>query len=315
MLEPQRATSGHVMWLVVRVQHGSGEQLLPEGFSLSGGGDAFAVLEQEHWFVPDPAGGTKTVVEPASEEARAANSKVTSVARIPFVPLPEDPGTNLLRLPAIPVAVARANGQVMTVCTRPLEVVVDDPIVNEPNPELHPNPPPRPQREQWESLVRTLKTLAVLLPFALGLAGLLTWWLRRPKVEPPKAKVPPWVTAMLELDQVRRSGWLDDDRLEAYFDRVDHITRFYLGERYGFDGLESTVPEIREALDRVHPRLTEPSRIHEFLDESDFVKFAEVSPTREDCLRAIERAEGIVRTTTPRTLAAGDADPRSKRAA
>jgi hypothetical protein len=303
------------VWLVVAVQHGSGEELLPEGFALTGGSDAFEVLEKGHWYFPDPVGGTKTVVTGPSDEQRASHSKVNSRARIPFVPLPEDPGTNHLRLPPIPIAVARANGQVMTVCTKPIDVTVDDPIVNEPNPELHPNPPPRPQREKWQSLVRTLQVLGIVLPIALGLAGLLVWWSRRPKPAPPVPRIPPWITAMRELDELRRSSLFEEDRLEEYFDRVDHITRFYFGERYGFDDLESTTQEIREALARVYPPLKGPKRIHKFLEESDFVKFAEVTPTREDCLRAIERAEAIVRGTTPRTHATSEDGPSSKRAA
>lgn len=314
-LEPKRGTSGHVIWLHVAVQHGTGETLLPEGFALTGGSDAFEVLENAHWFFPDPVGGTKTVIEGPTDEERAANQKVNSRAEIPFVPLPEDPGTHRMTLPPIPIAVARANGQVMTVCTKPLEVVIDDPIANEPNPEVHPNPPPRPQRERWESLVRSLKLLGIVLPIALGLAGIGFWWLRRPKPEPPKPKIPPWVIAMRELDEVRRSRWLEDEKLEEYFDRVDHITRFYLGERYGFDGLESTSQEIRDALSRVYPPIAEPERVHKFLEEGDFLKYAEVKPEKDDCIQAFDRAVAIVRATTPRTPKPERDGPTSRRAA
>ncbi len=310
-LEPERGLAGHTVWLVVDVVHGAGEQLLPEGFALTGGADALTVLEEERWFLPDPKGGTKTVVETASEKERAEATTVTSRARIPFVPLPSHPGTNALRLPAIPIAVARANGQVMTLCTKPFVVTVDDPIVNVVDPEVHPNPPPRPQREVWESLVGTLRTAGFLLPLFIALSALAVWWLRRPKPEVPKPKIPPWITATQQLDEVRRSGWLEDEKFNEYFDRVDHITRFYLGERYGFDGLESTSHEIRDALSRVYPPLEDPDRIHRFLLDSDFLKYAEVMPTREDCVQAIERAELIVHATTPRTEK-GDREPKKK---
>lgn len=314
-VEPTRGTSGHAVWLAVTVEHGAGEHLLPEGFAVTGGSDAVEVLEEAFWFIPDPKGGSVTTVEGPSDEQRAKESTVESRARIPFVPLPENPGTNMLRLPAIPIVVARANGQVMTLCTQPIDVVVDDPIVNEVEPAVRPNPPPRPQREEWQSLVRTLRTFAFLLPLLIAVALLTRWWVRRPKPAPPKPQIPPWITAMREIDEVRRSGWLDEEKLNEYFDRVDDITRFYLGERYGFDGLESTTPEIEDALSRVYPPLDEPERIRKFLGESDFVKYAEVTPTRDDCLQAIDRAEAIVRSTMPRSALVTAPDKKKKKKA
>jgi hypothetical protein len=313
-VEPTRATSGHATWLVVAVQHGAGEQLLPEGFNLRGGSDAIEVLEESFWFAVDPAGPSATTITPPSDEERAKGERVTSVARIPFVPLPEHPGTNELTLPPVPIAVARANGQVMTVCTPNIKVTVDDPIANELEPAVRPNPPPRPQRERWESLVQTARLLAILLPFVIGAVAFLVWWLRRPKPVPPKPQIPPWVTAMQSLGDVRRTEWLADERFNEYFDRVDDVIRLYLGERYGFDGLESTSPEIRDALARVTPKIDKLSRVHKFLDESDFVKYAEVTPTREDCVRAMDRAEAIVKATMP-PMPVPQKSPRSRRAA
>ena len=299
VVEPTRAVSGHVAWLVVTVTHGAGEELLPGGFRLRGGGDAIEALADAFWFPIDPDGTAQTTITAPSDDERVGKPNVESVARIPFVALPDKPGTSQLVLPPVPIAVARANGQVMTVCTPHIQVTVDDPIANEVDPEVKPNPPPRPQRERWEALVRTLTTLGYLLPFVIGAIAFGVWWLRRPKPEPPKPVIPPWIVAMRELDDVRRSDWLDEEQFNAYFDRVDHITRFYLGERYGFDGLESTSEEIRRALARVRPKIKKLGRVKKFLEEGDFVKYAEVTPTREDCLRAIDRAEKIVRETKP----------------
>jgi hypothetical protein len=299
-VEPMQALSGHAVYLVVTVSHGAGETLLPDGFVISGGGDAVSVLRQERWFLPDPKGGVATVVEGASEEARAAGTTVKSVARIPFVPLPKEYGRHAMVLPPIPIAVARANGQVMTLCTRPQQVIVEDPIANEVEPQVRPNPPPLPQLERWEALVTGATFLGALVPVVALLTALAVWWLRRPKPAPAKPQIPPWITAIAALDALRRSPLLAEARFDEYFDRVDHITRSYLGERYGFDGLESTSQEIRRALARVVPSILEPERIHRFLEETDFMKYAEVTPTEGDCLEAIDRAEAIVRATTPR---------------
>jgi hypothetical protein len=315
-VEPSEAKSGHAVYLVVTVSHGAGETLLPDGFALSGGGDALAVLRQERWFIPDPKGGVATVVEGASEDARAAGTTVQSTARIPFVPLPKEYGRQAMTLPPIPILVARANGQVMTLCTSPQTVTVEDPIASELEPKVRPNAPPRPQPEQWEALVTAAWLAAIIVPAVALLTAAAVWWLRRPKPAPEKPRIPPWITAIEALTALRTSDLLETQRFDEFFDRVDRITRGYLGERYGFDGLESTSQEIKSALARVYPPIAEPERIQRFLEDTDFTKYAEVTPTSADCVEAIDRAEAIVRATTPRHLAdeeAADRDGHGRR--
>ena len=79
----------------------------------------------------------------------ATTERVTTVVTVPFVALPPKPGRNVLQLPPVPVAVARASGEVVTVCTRLHTLLVEDPIANEVDPKVRPNPEPRPQREDW----------------------------------------------------------------------------------------------------------------------------------------------------------------------
>lgn len=299
---PARGTSGYAAELRVQITHGKGETVLPEGFRFQSNSDAAKALEKAGFTIPDPAGGAapKLVVEPA--DAGKARTTLT----IPVVPLPEKPGRNVLTLPPLPIAIARANNEHITLCTLPHPITVEDPIANVLDPKVKPNPPARPQREDWP----LARNLAIGIPIGIALAIFALWlwrmYQRRPKVEPEKPKIPPWVTALSELDELRQSDLLETGRTGEYFDRVSDCVRKYLGARYGFEtteqgynGLETTTAEMLELLRRVRPPVTELYGIKQFLDECDLVKFARLEPTREMCLQALERGETIVRKTIP----------------
>lgn len=293
---PERGLSGYAVYLDVKVTHGRGETVMPGGFRIQRGSDAMEVLREAGWVIPEPDAGAGPLIEPG--EASDADT-VTSTLSLPFVPLPDEPGRHLLALPPIPITVARANGQVMTLCTEPRTITIDDPIANEVDPKVKPNPPPRPQREEWVAA----KQAAIVALAAVLLALLLLWlvrrYQRRPKEEPEKPRVLPWVWAMQRLVEIRASRMLDDECYDELIDSVSEVTRDYLGRRYGFDGLESTSDEIRRTLKRVYPPLQNLDDIHRFLDETDLVKFADVPPTREVCELAQQLATSIVAKTTP----------------
>jgi hypothetical protein len=296
---PQRGFSGYVASLSVTVSHGKGETVLPEGFkvqggSKGGGGDAAKALAEAGFVIPEADAGVSATLTTTKGETGTVTTLV-----IPFVPLPKDPGRNAMILPPLPVAVARASGEIVTVCTQPHPILVEDPIANELDPKVKPNPPPRPQREDW-ALARQL-TIGILLGAVLG--GLLAYaiwrWQKRPKVVPMPPPRLPWVVALEELDALRRSSLLTDGRNDEHFDRVSDCVRKYLGARYGFDGLETTTDEMRGLLKRVRPPVPELKKIAAFLSDCDLVKFARVVPEESDCIDALRRGEHIVRMTIP----------------
>jgi len=292
---PTRSLSGYAVELVVIVTHGPGETVMPDGFRIQRGSDAMVALRESGWVIPEADGGAAPLVDRPEEGASVATTNIV----IPFVPLPEEPGRHRMVLPPLPISVARANGQVMTLCTARHLITIEDPIANEVDPKVKGNPPPLPQTEEWSTARNFTYGALLVIALALVLAWLLQRYRSRPKVVPPKPKVVPWLAAMRQLDELRRSPLLDEGEYNEYFDRVEHTTRWYLGERYGFDGLESTSEEIRASLKRVYPPIADPAPVDSFLADADFVKYAEVVPRREDCEQAIARAEAIVRASTP----------------
>jgi hypothetical protein len=315
---PQRGTSGWAATLSITVRHGKGERVLPSGLDLSSATEAKKVLRQAGFAVPDQDGGAAAQLW--SEPDDAQKSDATTHLELPLVLLPENPGRNGMVLPPLPVAVARANGEIATVCTHPHAIVVEDPIANTPNAMPKDNPPPVVQREEW----RALKTGVAYgaLGVVLGAILALFIWrkLNQPKpVPPPPPPRPPWDVALEELEDVRHAGLLEQARFTEYFDRTSDALRRYLGARFGFDGLESTTDEILAALRKQGAgfiRMAAASegagpapgvafdRVAKFLRDCDLVKFANLTPTPEQCATSITTGESIVRATMPLAMGA-----------
>ena len=301
-----RGLSGYAVELQVVITHGKGETVLPDGFHLQGGSDAAKALEKAGFVIPDADGGAAPRITVSPGAPGEGGTAVTTLT-IPVVPLPPKPGRHVLDLPPLPIAIARANNEFVTVCTAPHPISIEDPIANELDPQVKPNPPGRPQREDWP----LARNLAMGIPagarwWLLG-ALLHRWWSQAAQaraVAPPR--IPPWITALSELDAIRRSDLLEEGKLGEHFDQVSFALRRYLGARYGFDalgpgesGLETTTREMLDLLQRVRPPIVELPRIQEFLDDCDLVKFARFTPTEDLCRDALARGERIVRRTIP----------------
>lgn len=292
---PDKGTSGHALYLEVTLDHRKGEQVLPSGTTGRSEGDALHALEAAGFFLPDPKGGVAPTV---STEAKGERAR--TVLKIPVLALPKKPGRQELTLPPLPVAIARASGEVRTLCTKPHLVTIEDPTSNTPDAKPKGNPKPLRQLEEWTAAKHA--TIGALIALVVGVlvALLIRAWRRRPKpVAPPPPPRPPWEVALEELFDVKLAKLADQGRFAEHFDRVSDAVRRYLGARYGFDGLETTTREALLALRKVSPRIVVLADIDEFLHEADLVKFAKVSPEETACHAALARAEEIVRRTMP----------------
>ncbi|HEY1955802.1 MAG TPA: hypothetical protein VGH28_09315 [Polyangiaceae bacterium] len=293
---PARGRSGYAATLVVTVKHGKGESVLPSGLSLQAHSAAVDELRKAGWVFPDQDGsaGARLTTKPDA----AHPDKVTTTLELPLLALPDKPGRHVLTLPALPISIARASGEVATVCTHEHRITIDDPTAETPDPKPKGNPPPRPQREEWTALKRAVIYGSIGIAAGALLAWLVARWLRRPKpVPPPPPPRPPWEIAFEKLDEVRHAGLLTTHRYSEYYDRVGDAVRQYFGARYGFDGLECTTAEMMKQL--AHATLTGVTmpEIALFLEQCDLVKFARMTPTPDDCEKVLEGAETLVRAT------------------
>jgi hypothetical protein len=292
---PARATSGYAAPLEITIEHGKGETVLPEGFHVQSGSDAARVLGEAGFVLPHADGGAGPVLATTLGAANATTKVV-----IPLLVLPKQPGRNRMTLPPLPIAVSRASGELVTICTKPHDVLVEDPTASTPEAKPKPNPEPRAQLEEW-TLAKNL-TLGALAGAALAAlaAWLIVRFLRRPRpVPPPPPPRPPWEVALEELFSVRHAGLVPQARYAEHYDRISDAVRKYLGGRYGFDGLETTSREMASVLRRVQPPVGPLESILAFLDECDLVKFARLTPSEQDCASILDQAERIVTVTIP----------------
>ncbi len=315
---PARGVSGYASTLHVVVTHGRGETVLPHGLELQRESDAARTLNGAGFSLPDQDAGAGATLssadaDPTAGAAQAGRRRTT--LDLPLVALPKEPGRHTLTLPPLPIVVARANGDVVTLCTRPHVLVVDDPTASTPHAQPKLNPPPRAQREEWVGLERALTYGAVGVVLGAIALWLVRLWNRRPKVvpPPPPPRVP-WEVALERLDEARHAGLLETERFSDFFDRVNDAVRQYLGARFGFDGLESTTDETLAALGRL-PHFSLPiGEVAGFLQHCDLVKFADLTPSHEECQTALREAERVVRQTIPASYDApryGSAESRS----
>jgi hypothetical protein len=297
---PDRGTSGWASTLTVEVEHGKGETVLPNGLQLQSASEVTKDLRAEGWVIPDQDGGAGARLVAGAPDP--ATGRVKTKLEIPLLALPPEPGRHKMSLPALPIAVARANGDIATVCTHEHRITVDDPIASDPDPKPHPNPQLAPQREEWTDLKRGLQIAGIAALIAIVVYWLVRKWLDRPKpVVPPPPPRPPWEVALEQLDEVRHAGLLTTQRYVDYFDRTSDALRRYLGARYGFDGLESTTDEILVSLENAQLQGITLPEVATLLRDSDLVKFAKFTPTDDECSGALEAAEKIVRATMPHT--------------
>lgn len=157
--------------------------------------------------------------------------------------------------------------------------------------------------------------LLYALAAALGLAA-LAWAIRkylkrpRPVVSAPRPPPEPLhVRAMKALDALAAENLPGRGEFKAYYFRLSEIVRGYLGELYGFEALESTTPELLEALrTRLTPGLP-MNELAEFAQASDFIRYAKAQPSLDDCKLHLELAYRIVHATQAAQLPADSPTP------
>lgn len=293
---PEKVFSGYAASLEVTVEHEAAETVMPGGAQVQLASKDAAALEQQGFILPNPKGPVTMQVE-RNTAANPPNTKV----RIPLLVLAKEPEKKVLTLPSLPISVARANGELFTLCTSPHEITVEDPTSSTPDPKPKPNPAPQRQLEEWTALKQGLEIGSIALVAGAILAALFLLWRRRPKrMPPPPPPRPPWEVAMEELAELRRGELVVAQRFAEHYDRASDSVRKYLGARFGFDGLESTTKELIVGLHDASVDVGTVNAVELFLRDADLVKFANRSPTEAECWLVLDHAERFVQTTLPR---------------
>src|SRR6185437_14339121 len=104
--------------------------------------DAARALKSAGFVLPDQTGPSAARLSPLGAGAGDAGAgRSQTVLDLPLLALPSGPGRQTLTIPPLPVAIARASSDVVTLCTRAHTIVVEDPTASTPDAMPHGNPP------------------------------------------------------------------------------------------------------------------------------------------------------------------------------
>ena len=180
----------------------------------------------------------------------------------------------------------------------PVAVVVTSLVANEPDAEPKPPSDPVAVMEADYTLAYAGAGLGLLALVAFAAFFFARWWGRRAKpVPPPPPPRPPWDVAFDRLRELQDRLGSDDVDLVSWADELSDCLRQYLGDRFDFDGLESTTDEIVERLQRRRYIGLSSSEVAALLGDLDLVKFAKANPQPEQCETQLEASRRIVEGT------------------
>ncbi|HTV22672.1 MAG TPA: hypothetical protein VMG12_28480, partial [Polyangiaceae bacterium] len=197
---PDRGRAGYAATLVVEVPHGLGETVLPGGFRLQMDSPEGKAIAASGFVIPALDGPAAPRIVRSDQGGQAKTN-----VELPFVPLPKEPGPQTMTLPSVPIAIARPSGELITLCTAPHELAVDDPTSNIAQATPRPNPPPQRQLEVWTAAKNIALGALIALPLGALVALAIGWWLRRERpAPPPPPPRPAWELALEGLARVRQ---------------------------------------------------------------------------------------------------------------
>jgi hypothetical protein len=228
-----------------------------------------------------------------SSTRQSSQSGGTRRATVAFTVLTLDSGD--VTLPAIPVAITRADGTRATLDAGPATVTVTSLISGPFDP----------------SAIRDIKgpvTIDVgwawwwlVAACAAGaMAALAAFTLWRNRARRAAAPVPAHEWALAELESLERDALPESGQTHEHWVRLSGIVREYVERRFDLHAPDRTTPEFLDEA-RSSASISEDHRalLAQFLRMADMVKFAGMRPTVADCRSALDTARTFVRDTTP----------------
>ena len=155
--------------------------------------------------------------------------------------------------------------------------------------------------------IRYPLTFNEILPYILGfqlLAALavLVWALivsrkKRGAETGGVVKDPPYIVALRQLDKFRGNKYWAPDKQKFFYSGVTDVLREYIAARFGVGAMEMTTAEIFEGLKdkEIASEIMEEAR--ELFLMSDLVKFAKMTVSDEDNIKAVPSAVRFVTAT------------------
>ncbi|MHA4896169.1 hypothetical protein ACXZ1K_15565 [Pedobacter sp. PWIIR3] len=136
----------------------------------------------------------------------------------------------------------------------------------------------------------------ILLGFFLAILLIGLWFYyhkrrkKQPVIQEVKPLVPPHVTAIKKLEELRDKRLWQQEEVKLYYSELTDIVREYLEKRYGIPAMEQTSDEIFTSLMKLDVTEENKVKLREVLLLADLVKFAKQKPVAADNEASMESA-------------------------
>lgn len=271
-IEPEKAVLGDLFEYVIETTHPEGVEVRVPNKPFVGDGFRFRGSRKKR------EGQGAQVVETITFELLAVRAGRQRIPRIeiPFI----------------------AGEQAGTFSLDSKRVYVGSQFTKENDPQLRSAGAPRAIVERNTPLIWTLSALGIALLSAL--LTILAVRILGPRLRaalPPPPPRPAHELAYERLEELRGADYAESGEFKAFYLDLSEIVREYFGNRYRILALGDTTTELMESLRDLEPENLDLNEVEVFLAESDLVKFAKFTPTRNDMEDALVTAQLLVDRT------------------
>lgn len=283
---------------------------------------AVLTLPGSDWTVGDPLPLALEVTHPTGYTVLAPDipaewGELRVVAQAPAVVVDNGNGTETTRIaidarlfapgefqtPPLVVDVTDGQGQIVEALAAPLPVAIGS-VLTEGDTTLRDI---KPQAELPIANILPWLLVGALLLAAAGGAAL--WWRRRNRQVAPVDNRLPHEWAQDELDRIEGLALPAAGSYKQHYTAVSTTIRRYLERTFDIPMLERTTGEVEHDLRAARIDRDLASRIVNFLDDADLVKFSTFTPEPESAAALLANARDIIDMSKPTAVVDTDNTP------
>ncbi len=203
-----------------------------------------------------------------------------------------------LKIPAIPISTRDESGRVGQVMTEPVLIKVVS-VGKKPTDKDDVRPIKGPVSYDLSFLRVWLSGIAAAL-LAIFLTAKIIIRRRQKKLIDLESLKPPHERAFLELERLKKKGFLEAGKVKEFYSELADILRRYFERRFAIDSFELTTFEMLKDLKEKNFENDIIEKTKEVLGNSDLVKFAKYVPPRSLADELAGKLTDIVNQTKPK---------------
>ncbi|MDR0969984.1 MAG: hypothetical protein LBM67_05555 [Lentimicrobiaceae bacterium] len=118
------------------------------------------------------------------------------------------------------------------------------------------------------------------------------------KQEPKKPKIPPHITALEALNELKERKLWQQGKTKEYYTELTEIVRLYIEAQFDIEAIEMTTDEILSEIETLNFGAEINNELANMLHTADLVKFAKLDPSPQENDISFESSVGFINKTT-----------------